>query len=322
MSYMPLKPSRRLPRAYQRKSSGLSRKIARKHTRRRHRGVQFHLTKLNRHWRRFSRHARVPFKSVRLWCIGITSLVLLILVPYFLFSPAFVISSMRVSRQDRRTDVEEIQELLKPYFGKHILFVSPLQLTRTIQSEYSEVSSAKVRRNFPNELSITLYMDPIVAEVIIGEPDDTESNYKVDSEEEQEELSEMPYAYLTEQGVFLEYPFPFPGKAGEERVKLHLVDWAVKPTHRQILLTPEALHEIINVKRILSQSFGHTIPSITLYLRAREFHVQTEETVLWFDLATPIVQQINRYRSFLSAISLDKVQEYIDLRLYDRVVYR
>jgi hypothetical protein len=319
---MPLQPSRRLPKAYQRHSSPFSRNVAKRYARKGRRGLQFHLTKLGRQWRRLARHIHIPFQSVWLWSAGIALLFILILLLYFLFSPTFAVFSIRVVREDRRVDVEEIQELLKPLFGKHILFVSPRHLERQIESAYPEVTATGIRRVFPNELRVTLSMDPIVAEVLIGEPDDTESAYAALSKAVEEATAERTYAYLTERGVYLEYLFPFPPKAQEERIILHLVDWAVKPTHRQSLISNAGLQNIVSVRRILRQSFGHNVQFISLYLRAREFHVQTEGHVLWFDLSSPAASQINRYRSFLSTISLDKVQEYLDLRLHDRVVYR
>ena len=54
----------------------------------------------------------------------------------------------------------------------------------------------------------------------------------------------------------------------------------------------------------------------------QEFHLKTEGVILWFDLATPVAAHIDRYRQFLRAVSLDKVEEYIDLRPHDRVIYR
>ena len=316
-----IKPSRRLPKAFQRSSSAISRKVARK-TRHRKRNVRFHLIKISRQWRRLSRHAHVSFRSLKLWCASLVVAILLLLLFYFLFSSTFVVSSMRVSRQDHRVDIEEIQELLRPFFGRHILFVSPLLLEHTIQSAYPEVSAVHVRRNFPDELVMTLYMDPISAEILIGEPSDTEAEYVQVAESLETEQREVPYAYVTERGIYLEYPFSFPAKQEEERLTIHLVDWAVKPTHRQKILSEDVIRNMVSAKRILRQSFGHSIPFITFYLRAREFHVQTEERVLWFDFSTPIVQQINRYRTFLRAIPQDRAKDYVDLRLHDRVVYR
>jgi hypothetical protein len=259
---------------------------------------------------------------MRVWCVALVLLIIVAACVFFLFSPSFSVTSIQVSRQDRRVDVEEIQKLLRPYFGNHILFVSPLLLERNVLTEYPEVSSVKVRRNFPNELAVTLYMDPVVARLFIGEPDHTEANF-ADLVSEGEVIAPGTwYSYLTSKGVYLEYPFPLNAKVEEEVITLHLVDWAVKPTHRQTLLAEDVLNQIRGVRRILQESFGHAIGGITFYLRAQEFHVKTEGLVLWFDLSTPAVKQINRYREFLRTLTAESAEEYVDLRLHDRVVYR
>ena len=162
---MPLKPSRRIPRAFQRSVSPLSQRIARKRLRRKKGELGLRFVLLARQLRRFLRSAQSSLTYLKLWIYSSIGLFFILLVLYFLFSPLFSISSMQVSREDRRTDVEEIQKLLSPFFGKHILFVSPALLEHTLLKEYPEVSSVRVRRNFPNELQIALFMDPIVANV-------------------------------------------------------------------------------------------------------------------------------------------------------------
>lgn len=319
---MALKPSRRLPKAFQRKTSPLSRRVAQKRTRS-NKGVAFRFVKLSRQWKRLVRSVQLSLTHIRIWCICAVVLTLVILVLFFLFSSTFAITAIQVSRQDRRVDIEEVQQLLSPNFGKHILFISPHIIERTILSAYPEIASAKVRRNFPSELQVLLYTDSIVAHVVVGDPDDTEADFPEESPiaTEKKEGSALQ-RYLTSQGIYLEYPFALPAETSEDRLTLHVVDWAVKPTHRQQLLHPETLTEMQSVLRVLRETFGHTPLRVTLYQRAKEFHVQTERTILWFDLAAPMTAQINRYRKFLQALSLDAAEEYVDLRLHDRVVYR
>lgn len=269
---------------------------------------------------------------LRFWLLWLLGFFVFTLITYFLFSPTFTIRSIRVSREDRRVDVEEIQTLLSPTFGNHILFVSPLLLAREIQSAFPEISSVSVRRSFPDELQILLSMDEISATVEIGKPDDTEAS--APREEQATGTGSAPqdlHRYITKQGVYLEYPFLLPEKEEDRRLPLHLVDWAVKPAHRQALLTPSVIETMAQARSILEQSFGNSVAGITVYVRAREFHVKTvhpgrpqgkEELILWFDLASSLSEQIERYRDFLRSETLEAAEEYVDLRLHDRVVYR
>ncbi len=242
-----------------------------------------------------------------------TSLIALTLL--FLLSPLFEVKSISVRRQDTRVDIEEIQQLLLPFFGRHLFFLSQRLLEETVQSAYPEVASVKVAKHFPHEVRLTLYMDPIVADVLVGAPEETE--YTLASSGSG--LSQ----YLTSRGIYLEYETPLGKREKEgERMRLQVVDWAVKPSHRQQLLSEDALHAMQSAEKILRESFGHTIAAVVLYVRAQEFHMQTEHFSLWFDMATPLVQQIDHYREFLRSLSAESAVEYIDLRLHDRVVYR
>ncbi|MBT3835525.1 FtsQ-type POTRA domain-containing protein [Candidatus Peribacteria bacterium] len=320
-----LKPSRRLPRKLQRPTSELSRRTAQKLLRKKKKGVSKNAAKYSRHFRRIFSGIKESFSQLKIWCAVSVGVFVLIIISYFLFSDTFKVSSMHVARQDRRVDVEEIQKLLKPFFGKHILFVSPLLIEHTIQSEYPEVSRADVGRNFPNELWVKLYMDDISAEVSVGDPDGTENEatenaWKPDSSLEEESGSR--YKYLSKEGVYLEYPFAIASNEDEEMLKLYLVDWAVKPEKRQRLIKKDVLSDIKNAKRILEETFGHSVSFITFYLSAQEFHIKTEGVILWFDLATPVAAHIDRYRQFLKAVPLEEVEEYIDLRPHDRVIHR
>lgn len=301
--------------------------MAQKLLRKKKKGAGKKTAKYSRYFRRIALGIRESFSQLKIWCAVSVAILILILILYFLFADAFKVSSMRVARQDRRVDVEEIQKLLKPFFGKHILFVSPLLIEHTIQSEYPEVSRADVGRNFPNELWVKLYMDDISVEVSVGDPDGTENDATENSwtpiKAIEGEEADSNYKYLTKDGVYLEYPFSLaPNEDDEERLKLYMIDWAVKPEHRQKLIDKDVLRDIRNAKRILEETFGHSVSFAAFYLSAQEFHLKTEGVILWFDLATPVAAHIDRYRQFLRAVSLDKVEEYIDLRPHDRVIYR
>ncbi len=286
--------------------------------------------KRNRRWRRFERFLPSLLRHVRLWIVLLFVVLIVVALLFLLFSPTFAVASIRVSREDRRIDVEEIQQFLAPQFGRHILFVSPMLLSREIQLAYPEVAEATVRRRYPNEIIVRLAMDAVAADVLIGEPDNLDRNLASLVEEVESIASEeRVYRYVTEQGIYLEYPFALEEQG--RSLSLHLVDWATKPEHQQALLSQDVLRTMRQAKGILEQSFGLTVPAVTLYLRAKEFHVHTihpgrsegkEMVILWFDFESPMVQQMNRYRAFLRSISPEKVEEYVDLRLQDRVVFR
>ncbi len=261
------------------------------------------------------RSLQVWTSQFRIWFIALVGTSVAALIILSLFSPLFEVKSIRVRRQDARVDIEEVQKLLTPFFGRHLFFLAPRTLEMIVQESYPEVASLEVQKHFPHELQITLYMDPLAADVLVGAPEETEHTATASGGA----LSQ----YITSRGIYLEYPMPLAeAPEGETRMKLRIVDWAVKPSHRQRLLSEELLHAMQNAEKILRESFGHEVSSITLYVRAQEFHIQTEKLSLWFDIATPLVQQIDHYREFLRSLPEGGATEYIDLRLHDRVVYR
>lgn len=327
---MPLLPSRRLPKALQRSVSPLSRKVARKSVKKRKkvRGVAKG-GKLGRQWRRVVRLVAGTMTHLRVWLVVLIGCALIVIILFFFLSPTFAISSIRVSRQDRRIDVEEIQKHLSEQFGRHILLVSPALLSRELRMKYPEVSSVDVRRRYPSELHVFLFMDGVSAEIILGEPDDTEAGISEISDEENISADGL-YRYVTDRGVYLEYPFSL-DDSEKDRLKIHVVDWATKPEHRQMLIEPAVLQAMRSARALLVQSFGSSVPLVTLYVRAKEFHVHTfhpgrpegkEKLTLWFDLADTVLTQINRYRTFLKEVLPGAAEDYVDLRLHDRVVYR
>jgi hypothetical protein len=59
-----------------------------------------------------------------------------------------------------------------------------------------------------------------------------------------------------------------------------------------------------------------------VYLRAREFHLDTPKLSFWFDLRSPLEEQLQRLRTFLTVVKFPEVKNYIDLRLIGKVVYK
>lgn len=327
-----LRPSRRLPRALQRPFSPFSRALARAYQPRRAARRLFTLRRRSKKWLGI---AGMFSLRLRLWSLSLLVILFLVALLLYFLSSSFRVTSMRVSRDDPRLDLEEVQRLLLPFFGKHLSFLSPHLIERALLTAYPEVASVRIVKRFPGELHVTLYTDPIVAEVQLGSPNDTERSFTPLG-------GSGAYRYLTARGVYLEYPIPVAVREGDgERLLLKVVDWAVKPAHRQKLLEEKLLQDMQHVRRLLMQSFGHTVRAVTVHLRAREFHMEAEHPArpdgrpperpsragsdgltLWFDQASSIVQQLDRYREFLRALSPEKITEYVDLRLHDRVVYR
>ena len=101
---------------------------------------------------------------------------------------------MNIRRSDQRIDIEELQYLLLPFFGRHLLFLSSREVERVIASAYPEVSAVTVEKRLPHELRLTLQMEGIGADVLLGNPDDTEEDIATVS-------GGTLHRYLTDNGI-------------------------------------------------------------------------------------------------------------------------
>ena len=125
--------------------------------------------------------------------------------------------------------------------------------------------------------------------------------------------------FLTENGllvstvhVSLSQPLPL----------IRITDWGARPVPMTPLLTPAFLDRLRKAEDALTLEFGQQIRTRTVYLRAREFHLDTPKVSYWFDVRTPLADQLQRLRVFLGNVKLQDVKSHIDLRLIGRVVYQ
>jgi len=251
-------------------------------------------------------------RLLRLWAVVGMVVLLLLAGAALLLSPALRLSRIRVHRQDLRIDVAEIQQLLRPFFGRHLLLLSQAEVERTVRDAFPEVTAVRLEWDYPGTAALSLEVDPVVMRVAIHEPSVEEDALL------QGRISPVSTLSLTRQGWILDEL-----SSGEEGLPLlHVVDWATRPTHRDRLLAPSDLLTLERARRELAGEFGHHLGAIVLYLRAQEFHVRTERLTLWISLRSPLDEQLQRYRTFLRTVPIEEVSAYVDLRLHDRVVYR
>ncbi|MBU0459077.1 hypothetical protein KJ652_00170 [Patescibacteria group bacterium] len=303
-----LKPARRLPKRYNRPVMRETKRLLRRR----------HKQKRSQHWkeifnrfrRRGQRVVKAWAKSCMWWLLTIFVALLLLFVGLLLFSPLLEIREARVTRVNARLDIEEVQRILAPYFGRHLFFLPTYEVSRTIKGSFTDVKEVKVGKDYPFGLSVHIELDPIYARLAILDPDEmgftTQTGATID--------------FLTDQGAYVIAPL---SKAGEKLPLIRLVDWGVRPTEGDEMLSSDFLNRISETERALSEQFGHTIEGRTVFLRAQEFHLHLKRGIeIWFDIVTPMEEQLLKYRTFLRSIDLNEVENYVDLRMSDRVVYK
>lgn len=224
-----------------------------------------------------------------------------------LFSPLMRVAEVRVVKTDTRLDLEQVQSLLSPLFGKHLLLLSAYDVRALLEEGLPDLQSVETDKDYPSTLVVRITVDPLIARLRIESPD---------AEAPEGEPSSIDY--LTSDGIYIAS-----ARAGEAALPLiTLVDWGARPIPGTMLLTPEFLLRMAATERSLAEQFSHKTIERTVYLRAQEYHLKTEQWTIWFDMQSTLEEQLQRYRIFLREVPSHDVKEYVDLRLKDRVVYR
>lgn len=305
-----LRRSRRLPSRYNRPITPATRSLV-QHRHRRQR--QYRVQQWQRTWHRLARR----FDSWRALALRFAMLIVvglfLLMVGLAIFSPILHIREIRVSRSDPRIDVEQIQRSLLPLFGEHLFFLSAQEVVSLLQTAVPDMQTAVIRKQYPSTIHLRLTLRPVIARLKIDDPDQAKQVAATGAI--------VTGDFLTDNGMYVVYP-PAQVVIGTGVLLLRIVDWGVKPAAWTILLPPAFLAAMHDAEAILAEQFGKTVQSRTAYLRAREFHLQIPGYALWFDLKSPVTEQLERYRTFLQASAGAVPKEYVDLRLKDKIVYK
>jgi hypothetical protein len=226
-----------------------------------------------------------------------------------LFSPAMRIAEVRIVRTESRLDIEQVQHLLSSLFGKHLMLLSGYDVRQLLEEGMPDLRHTDVSKDYPSTLVVHIALDPLIARLRILDPDESAASTATGAAVD----------YLTDRGVYISSSRESP----EESLPLFmLTDWGARPSPGIPLITPDFLSRMAISEKYVQDQFGQEVVTRTVFLRAQEYHLQTPQWTLWFDIRSSIEDQFQRYRIFLREVPHEEVREYIDLRLKDRVVYR
>lgn len=312
MIHAVLKQPRRLPARYNRRVQDTTRDLVRRrHTRQRQYAVQ--------RWTRLLRRSRERW--ARWWIVAVRFSPWILLavagtcVGVAMFSPLFDVREIRVIRSDRRVDAEQVQRSLAPLFGEHLVFLAQQHVLPLLERSVPDLRDAVIDKRYPSTLVLRLELEPIVALLEIVDPSGNASPAVTGTG------ADALGDYLTADGTYVVYP-PSVVQSGTGTAVVRIVDWGVRPEPWTHLLDIGVLERIAQAEQILQAQFGESVSQRVVYLRSREFHLQTSKHSLWFDLRSPLAEHFDRYRLFLSSAGADAAPVYVDLRLQDRIVYR
>ncbi len=313
MSVMLKPPSRPLPRKFNRHVSGSTRAFV---NRRHKRHKQYSREKILRVARR-SRHVFFSgVGSLRKWLWLILAGGVVAACAFFLFSPSLRVQEIRLQNRDARLNTEHIMKSLEPIFGRQLVFVSSREIQIRIQDSVPDVQDVTITKHYPSELSIGITLHPLIAHLIIENPDGTVAHAAAPASGSGQQVNQD---YLTDNGLYVSVPS---AASGAVLPVIHVVDWAVLPVPSTPLFSMDLLQRMSQAEQLLQQQFAAKITGRTVFIRAREFHFSLPQFSLWFDMSSPLADQVQRYRIFLKNVAQAQVHHYVDLRLTGRIVYR
>ena len=237
-----------------------------------------------------------------------------------LFSPILHVRSIRVIRAEGRVDLPAVLRTLAPLYDRHLLFISTHDIDARVRAVVPDASDVTVQKHYPSELLVRIAVTPLVARILIDPPTDGSASAGSGAVIGSGSLVDTRFGdFLTANGlivstihVALSQPLPL----------IRIVDWGARPVPMTPLLTPAFLERMRRAEDALTLEFGQPVRTRTIYLRAREFHLDSPTVSFWFDVRTPLEDQLQRLRIFLGNVKLQDVKSHVDLRLIGRVVYR
>ena len=310
------RPTRPFPRRFRRPVSDQTRSFVQ----RRHQRVRQHRQERWKRWvRRAITVARERFTFVRRWLPVVLLAVLALVFCLLLFSPIIRVREIRVARSEGRVDVRAVAEALSPLYGWHLLFLPAHEVVSRVRSVVPDASGIEVRKEYPSLLSVHITLVPVVARLSIQSPGQVPASGSGTIASGSGAAVAVEYDYLAENGMYVSAP---DRRKDSPLPTLRVVDWGVRPVPGMLLITPEFLDRMRRAEQALSREFAQQIRTRTIFLRAREFHLDTPSISFWFDVRSPLEQQLGRLRSFLRSVKFKDVKSYVDLRLTGRVVYK
>lgn len=242
-----------------------------------------------------------------------------------LFSPLTRVREIRIVRTDARVDVRKVLEQVRPLYGQHLFFLSSSDVSNLVREAAPDIQSVSVQKEYPSRLTVRLTLLPLIARLKIEVPagavlmPPTASGSLTGSGAIAAAPPAGTFDFLAQNGIYVVSPdeqkdAPLP--------TIRLTDWGARPIPNTAIITPELLNQMSLAEQALVREFGQQIKSRTVYLRAREFHLDTPQRSFWFDMRSPMEEQLGRLRNFLRGAKLQDAKSYIDLRIEGRVIYK
>jgi hypothetical protein len=303
---VPRKKTSRIPKKYARRVTPDTKRFVKRKMERKQKKK---LDVRKRRARKMLMHWDTVRASAAKWVAVSVLLMGLAVFSFLLFSPIIQVREIKVTRLSPRLDIEEVQNTLSSLFGRHLFFLSSFEVASLLEESIADIETVSIGKEYSSVLHVRIKLQPLVARLRIIAPDDIDVPVGTGA----------TIDYVTEEGV---YVTTTAAKDTQVLPEILIVDWGVRPVPGSMLIIPAFIERMNAAEIAFLRQFGQEVQKRTVYVRAQEFHLRIADRELWFDLKSPLEDQLERYRTFLREIGIEEVKDYVDLRVSDRVIYQ
>ncbi len=217
---------------------------------------------------------------------------------FAVFSPYFEIKKININRDTPNLNIESVQEILKPFYGKNLIFLNKEELTQTLLGEFLEFRSIDITEKWPDAITISIKLSPPVFTL-----------FNIDS---------ANFAVVSTDGIIL-------STTADDSLPVLKIKNIKKPfIPGEKIMEKDWLDKIEKIKGLLLGQTKITTKEIVFLPTAQEVHFITSSGIaLWFDLRIDIEQQIRKLELGANKIGLySKQLEHIDLRIPGQLFWK
>ncbi len=226
-----------------------------------------------------------------IWLLYLALVSMAVVVGLSLATPYFKLKKITVIRSEGFLHIEQIEEKLKPYKNKNLLFLRTTSLEKLISDSFPEFETVSVQEVWPDEITVRVGM---AAPILTLKNSFDATNYA-----------------LSSRGVVLATPPVLPPN------EITLTQYEKPIKQGQKILTEDEMNFIAAIDDLVNEFLPAKSSGKQYLWAAQELHLQFDSNfTLWLDVNQPPTEQIEKLLSAKDELKLfEKPYQYLDLRI-------
>lgn len=219
-------------------------------------------------------------------------------VAFALLSPYFHIKKITINRETVGVDVEAVQEILKPFYDKNLIFIDAENLKQILFHNFLDFRTIEVTEEWPDQLTITIKLSPPAFTLF--------------------DMATVNFVTISADGVIL-------SAESNDQLPVIKIKGLTKPlVPGEKFIDTTSLEKIKKIEAGLLNQINIGIQEIILLPAAQEVHfISSRETALWFDLRVDIDEQLQKLKVGADRIGLHtKLLQHVDLRIPNQLFWK